>query len=325
MIVRKSAPWQLPASAITREDLFLNRRKLMVSAGAAGLGALAACGPSETQAQQTAGPVAAEEPLDYVETDYSVDGDLNSFEEITEYNNFYEFGLDKDDPARNAHRMTTQPWSITVEGHAEKTGSFALEDVVDFGALEERIYRLRCVEAWSMVIPWVGVPLAGVLSQFQPTDEAKYVQFETYLNPSEMPGVRQPVLNWPYVEGLRMDEAMNELAFVAVGLYGKALPKQNGAPIRIVVPWKYGFKSAKSVVKIRFVSEQPRTSWNEAAPREYGFYSNVNPDVPHPRWSQRDERVIGGGLFARRETDMFNGYGDQVAHLYEGMDLRENF
>ncbi len=221
--------------------------------------------------------------------------------------------------------MTTDPWSVTVEGLAERTGVFALEDVIDFSRLEERIYRLRCVEAWSMVIPWIGVPLADVLQKFGPLSDARYVAFETYLNPEEMPGVRWPVLDWPYREGLRMDEAMHPLAFIAVGLYGSVLPNQNGAPMRLVTPWKYGFKSIKSIATIRFVAEQPQTSWEMANPREYGFFSNVNPDVSHPRWSQRSERIIGGDPFARRKTEMFNGYAEAVSSLYAGMDLRANF
>ena len=329
MIIRKSAPWQSPADAVTPEHLFLNRRAIMKAAGAAGVGLLAGCGPTESAAQEAGGVPAEGADLRFTESNYTVSDPQTPYEAVTTYNNYYEFGLDKGDPARNAHALTTDPWSITVEGLAGRTGTFPLAEVVDFDALEERIYRLRCVEAWSMVIPWAGVPLSAVLSQFQPESGARYVQFETYLNRDEMPGVRTRVLDWPYVEGLRIDEAMNDLAFVAVGLYGKALPKQNGAPVRILAPWKYGFKSAKSIATIRFVADQPKTSWNESNPREYGFYSNVNPDVSHPRWSQKTERVIGGSglgaLLSRRDTEMFNGYEAQVASLYEGMDLRENY
>jgi sulfoxide reductase catalytic subunit YedY len=330
MIIRKSARWQLSADAVTPETLFLNRRRIIKAAGAIGVGALVAgCGPTESGAQTREGAPAEGEDLRFAGSDYSVDDPLTPYDAVTTYNNYYEFGLDKGDPARNAHTLTIDPWSVTVEGHANRTGEFALADLIDFDALEERIYRLRCVEAWSMVIPWVGVPLGPVLAALQPTAQANYVQFETVLRPEEMPGVRQRVLDWPYVEGLRMDEAMNDLAFLAVGLYGKALPRQNGAPIRLVVPWKYGFKSIKSISAIRFVEDQPMTSWNEATPREYGFYSNVNPEVSHPRWSQATERVIGGSglgaLIARRETEMFNGYEAEVASLYEGMDLRANY
>jgi sulfoxide reductase catalytic subunit YedY len=333
MFIRKPKSWQGREQDVTPKGLYLDRRRIMTAGGALALTGLVGCGGSETEAAtatNAAATGAARQPapaaggLDYAETDYRVGDPSTPYDAVTGYNNFYEFGVDKSDPARYANAMSVDPWSIEVEGHAARTGRFALEDVVDFSALEERIYRLRCVEAWSMVIPWIGVPLAQVLQQFEPTADARYVAFETYLDRREMRGTRFPVLDWPYVEGLRMDEAMNELAFVAVGLYGDILPNQNGAPVRIVVPWKYGYKSIKSIVKIRFVSEQPETAWNKAAPNEYGFYSNVNPNRAHPRWSQQTERVIGGNLFNRRDTEMFNGYGEQVAHLYEGMDLIEN-
>ena len=250
----------------------------------------------------------------------------NTLEEIASYNNYYEFGTGKSDPAKNAHTLKTSPWSVQVSGDAGAPGTFTLEDILQPHALEERIYRLRCVEAWSMVIPWVGFPLADLLKRFEPTSQAKYVQFLTLNDRTQMPGVRYPVLEWPYREGLTIAEAMNPLAFVAVGLYGKVLPNQNGAPIRVVMPWKYGFKSAKSIVRIHFTDTQPQTSWNMAAPNEYGFYSNVNPEVDHPRWSQATERRLGGGLFAARiPTQMFNGYGDQVASLYTGLDLAKNY
>ncbi len=326
MFFRNSRPWQVRESEVTPKHLFLNRRKIIASGGALALSGLAGC-----EAQGTAGTQAvagggrpASGALSYTPTDYTVSDDRTPYPAVTGYNNFYEFGVGKDDPARYADAMRTDPWTIDVEGHADRTGRFALEDVIDFSALEERIYRLRCVEAWSMVIPWIGVPLAQVLAAFQPTPDARYVQFETKLDRDEMRGTRFRVLDWPYVEGLRMDEAMNELAFLAVGLYGEVLPNQNGAPVRLVVPWKYGYKSIKSIVKIRFVSEQPETSWNRSAPHEYGFYSNVNPNRAHPRWSQASERVIGGNVFARRDTEMFNGYADQVAHMYAGMNLIEN-
>lgn len=334
MLIRPPRPWQLPENQVTPRSAFLNRRQIMAAGSAAALTGLVGCGngasealPSETASgaqTQAASPPAATQGLTYSQTGYAVEDALTPLDAVSGYNNFYEFGVGKDEPARHAHRMSVDPWSVTVDGHAARTGTFALEDVIDMSALEERIYRLRCVEAWSMVIPWIGVPLASVLRRFEPTSDARFVAFETYLDRQEMRGTRFPVLDWPYVEGLRMDEAMNELAFLAVGLYGDVLPNQNGAPVRLVVPWKYGYKSIKSITRISFVSEQPPTSWNIAAPHEYGFYSNVNPNRAHPRWSQRTERVIGGGVFSRRDTEMFNGYADQVAHLYAGMDLIEN-
>ena len=242
---------------------------------------------------------------------------------VTSYNNFYELGTGKGDPKLNAHLLKTEPWAITVEGECEKPGVIALEDFVAPHQLEERIYRLRCVEAWSMVVPWLGIELSHVLKRFQPTSKAKYVEFTTILDPDNLPGQRRSVLDWPYQEGLRIDEAMNPLTMLAVGLYGKELPNQNGAPIRLIVPWKYGFKSIKSIVKIRFTEMQPQTSWNLASASEYGFYSNVNPNVNHPRWSQKRERKIGE--LRKRKTLMFNGYEEQVAHMYEGMDLKQHF
>lgn len=251
---------------------------------------------------------------------------VNSYEDITTYNNYYEFGTGKGDPAKNAGSLKTKPWSVEVTGAAAKTGTYTLEDILAPHALEERIYRLRCVEAWSMVIPWVGFPLGDLLKRFEPTSQAKYVQFFTLNDPKQMPGVRYPVLEWPYREGLTIEEAMHPLTLATVGVYGKVLPNQNGAPIRVVVPWKYGFKSAKSIVRIHFTDRQPETSWNMAQPREYGFYSNVNPNVDHPRWSQATERRLGGSLFSSRiPTQMFNGYAEQVAHLYTGLDLVKNY
>ena len=248
---------------------------------------------------------------------------LTAYDSITSYNNFYEFGTDKTSPAKYADRLTTSPWSLVIDGEVNKPGRYQLEDILKPHTLEERIYRLRCVERWSMVVPWIGFSLADLIKRFEPTSKAKYVQFTTLYRPAEMIGQQRSVLEWPYVEGLRMDEAMNPLTILAVGLYGKTMPKQNGAPIRLVVPWKYGFKSIKSIVKISFIEKEPPTSWNLSAPGEYGFYSNVNPHVDHPRWSQRKERRIGE--FLRRETLMFNGYEEQVAHLYKGMDLRKYF
>ena len=324
MLIRKPHRWQLPERVVTPKADFLNRRQIMASAGALGLAGLAACSAEESAAQipRSGQPVSGS--LEARTTRYQVDDDLTPYEAVTGYNNFYEFGTDKSDPAAYAGAMTTNPWSIQVDGLAGRTGTFALEDLIDFSALEERIYRLRCVEAWSMVIPWIGVPLADVLRQLEPQSGARYVQFHSKLDRNEMRGTRYNVLDWPYKEGLRLDEAMNELAFLAVGLYGEVLPNQNGAPMRLVVPWKYGYKSAKSIVRISFVADEPETSWKRSAPREYGFYSNVNPNRAHPRWSQASERVIGAGPFARRDTEIFNGYGAEVAHLYEGMDLIVN-
>lgn len=255
---------------------------------------------------------------------YSTDEAPNSFDEITNYNNFYEFGTGKTDPAQYAGSLKTAPWSVAIDGMVDRPGSYGVEDLAPDSALEERIYRLRCVEAWSMVIPWLGVPLAGVLNKAGVQPGAKYVAFRTLEDPEQMPGQRARIIDWPYREGLRLDEAMHPLTILATGLYGKVLPNQNGAPIRLVVPWKYGFKSIKSVVAITLTDTQPPTSWQALQPREYGFYANVNPQVDHPRWSQATERRVGAGLFGgRQETLMFNGYADQVAGLYAGMDLRK--
>ncbi|MBD0319484.1 MAG: protein-methionine-sulfoxide reductase catalytic subunit MsrP, partial [Gemmatimonadetes bacterium] len=249
---------------------------------------------------------------------------LNSYEEITRYNNFYEFGLDKEDPSRLAPRLLkTRPWTVAIDGLCRKPGRYAFDDIVRANRVQDRTYRLRCVEAWSLVVPWQGIPLRDVLARAEPLPGARFVEFTTLHDPRQMPGQQRDVLDWPYREGLRLDEAMHPLTLLATGLYGKALPAQNGAPIRLVVPWKYGFKSIKSIVRIRFTDRQPATSWNMSAPSEYGFYANVNPEVDHPRWSQARERRIG--TFLRRPTLMFNGYGEQVAGLYRGMDLRRNF
>jgi sulfoxide reductase catalytic subunit YedY len=248
----------------------------------------------------------------------------NTFEEITTYNNFYEFGVDKSDPASYAHELTVSPWTVKVDGMVGKPGDYGVEDLVDFTALEERIYRLRCVEAWSMVVPWIGVPLSSVLNKIEPQPSARFVEFTTLQRPSEMRGQRAPTLEWPYVEGLRLDEAMHPLTLMVVGLYGRVLPNQNGAPLRVNIPWKYGFKSGKSIVRIRLTDQMPRNTWAVMAPSEYGFYANVNPEVPHPRWSQARE-VRLPGFFKNTPTQMFNGYGDEVAGLYAGMDLTRNF
>ena len=311
--MRPTPPAAPRPSEITPRERYLNRREIIAGVTGASLGLVA-------------GNAAAAERLKYAKNPrLSLSEAPNSYEDITTYNNFYEFGTDKADPAARAGRFQPKPWTVTVAGEAEVTGAFALEDILRPHALEERIYRLRCVEAWSMVIPWVGLPLSDLLKRFKPTSRARYVAFKTVQRPSEMPGQRFPVLDWPYVEGLRIDEAMHPLTILAVGLYGEVLPNQNGAPLRLVVPWKYGFKSIKSIVEIRFTEKQPPTSWSLSAPREYGFYANVNPGVDHPRWSQAEERRIGAGLFTPRQpTLMFNGYAGQVAGLYAGMDLRKN-
>ncbi|MAS15420.1 protein-methionine-sulfoxide reductase catalytic subunit MsrP (plasmid) [Nitratireductor rhodophyticola] len=299
-------------SEITPRGVYLNRRSLMLGAAAAGLSA--AMAPRGAEAAQLE---ASPSPL-------STDEEPTALEHITNYNNYYEFGTGKEDPAKNAHTLTTEPWTVKVDGLVSRPAEFDLDDLLKPVTLEERIYRLRCVEGWSMVIPWVGFPLSEVLNRVEPLGSAKFLAFETVVRPDEMPGLRAffNVLDWPYVEGLRLDEAMHPLAILAVGLYGETLPNQNGAPIRLVVPWKYGFKSIKSIVRITLTEGQPPTSWNKQNPREYGFYSNVNPEVDHPRWSQATELPIGQGLFAKRKpTLMFNGYGDEVAQLYAGMDL----
>ncbi|MCW3782094.1 protein-methionine-sulfoxide reductase catalytic subunit MsrP [Defluviimonas salinarum] len=295
-------------SDVTPKAAFLNRRQLI--AGAAALG--------------FAGPAAAK--LSYAPSSYSTDAEPNTFEQITRYNNFYEFGTGKDEPMAYAGQLTTDPWAVKIDGLVEKPGDYDLADLLKGVALEERIYRFRCVEAWSMVVPWIGFELSEILERVGVQPGAKYVAFETLVRPEEMPGQNYPILDWPYREGLRLDEAMNPLTILATGLYGEEMPKQNGAPIRLVVPWKYGFKSIKSIVRISLTEAQPPCTWNMLQPREYGFYSNVNPEVDHPRWSQATERRIGGGLFAGRElTLMFNGYGDEVASLYAGQDLTKDF
>jgi sulfoxide reductase catalytic subunit YedY len=295
----------LKDSDVTDHSVFLNRRQLM--AGAAGLGLAAAIG----------GPRAAlaQEALE-----------LNSFEDITSYNNFYEFGTGKDDPVKNAGKLTTTPWTVTIDGLVDKPGEYDFADIMSKMTIEERIYRFRCVEAWSMVVPWNGFELKDLLDLAGVQSAAKYVAFETLYRPEEMVGQKFSTLQWPYVEGLRLDEAMHPLTMMATGIYGKDIPNQNGAPMRLVVPWKYGFKSIKSVVKITLTDKEPPTSWNIANSREYGFFSNVNPEVDHKRWSQATERKIGGGLFAKRiPTLMLNGYEEDVASLYEGMDMSVNF
>jgi methionine sulfoxide reductase catalytic subunit len=309
---------RIAPSEITPQAVYFSRRGLLAGALAAGASALLPAAEA---------PPAAGVPLSYTaNAQYSVKETPNKFEEIAGYNNFYEFGTDKDSPSRTAHSLRTRPWSVNVYGEAEVRGRFDLEDLLKGLALEERIYRFRCVEAWSLVVPWVGVPLSSLLTRFKPTSRAKYVEFTTLYDPQQMPGQREPILTWPYVEGLRIDEAMHPLTLMVVGLYGRVLPNQDGAPLRLIVPWKYGFKGIKSIVKIGFTASQPRTAWNLAAPNEYGFYANVNPQVDHPRWSQASERRIGAPfLAARRPTLPFNGYAEQVASLYQGMDLRRYF
>jgi sulfoxide reductase catalytic subunit YedY len=310
---------RIHSSEITPEDQYYSRRDFMRTAAGVVAAAAAAsgCGMGDEALAQAGLPNVRKGP-------FGTDEKQNTFEEITSYNNYYEFGTDKSDPARYAGRMTVRPWKVKVDGLAGKPADYDVDDIIRNAQLEERVYRLRCVEAWSMVIPWVGIPLASFLERVEPQGKTKFVEFTTLERPSEMPGVRSAVLDWPYTEGLRLDEAMHPLTILAVGLYGKALPNQNGAPIRLVVPWKYGFKSIKSIVHMRLTESQPATAWNKSAPDEYGFYSNVNPEVSHPRWSQARERRIGE-LFKNRQTLMFNGYGDQVASLYAGMDLRRNY
>ena len=303
-------------SEITPKALYEGRRQFMLKSGAALVGAwgLAAARNDAFAGVKLAG---------VKKSQYTVAEAQTPLKDVTTYNNFYEFGTDKSDPAANAHTLNPRPWTVSVEGEVKKAKTFGIEELLKLAPLEERAYRLRCVEGWSMVIPWVGYSLAELIKQVEPTGNAKYVEFVSLADPAQMPGVKDSVLNWPYTEGLRMDEAVNPLTLLCMGLYGEALPNQNGAPVRVVIPWKYGFKSGKSIVKIRFVEKQPTTAWMAAIPSEYGFYSNVNPQVDHPRWSQAKERRIGE--FGKRPTLMFNGYADQVGKLYAGMDLKKFF
>ncbi|PWF21872.1 protein-methionine-sulfoxide reductase catalytic subunit MsrP [Corticimicrobacter populi] len=329
-------PSDIPASEITSESVWHKRRALIAAAGLAGMGlggvaqtARAAASASGTTIDGSASLTAAQAAMQQATLNaaLSTDEARTDYDAVTSYNNFYEFGVNKDSPKRQAGALQTRPWTVRVEGEVLKPRTFDIDDLLKLAPMEERIYRLRCVEAWSMVVPWVGYSLSHLLRQVEPTGQAAYVTFETVMQPQAMPGLRYPVLEWPYTEGLRLDEAMHPLTLLAFGLYGKLLPNQNGAPLRLAVPWKYGFKSAKSLVTIRLVRERPMTSWMKSAPHEYGFYANVNPDVAHPRWSQANERRIGeGGLFTpRRNTLPFNGYGEQVASLYQGMDLQANY
>lgn len=296
---------QISENEVTDKAIYDNRRKFMKTV--AGIGIVAVSGLPIAQAKSR----------------FSTDEKQTEYKDITTYNNFYEFGTSKSDPAKNAHTLVTSPWNVVIEGECEKPGTYNLEDIIKSVTIEERIYRFRCVEGWSMVIPWMGFPLAQIIKHMQPTSKAKYVHFETLLDPKQMPGQKRQVLDWPYVEGLRMDEAMNPLTLIGTGIYGKDLLNQNGAPLRLVVPWKYGFKSIKSIAKIRFSETKPMTSWEKANSDEYGFFSNVNPEVSHPRWSQKKERRIG--QFRKIETQKFNGYGEQVASMYADMDLKKFF
>ena len=325
MLIRR--PSDLRSSEITDERIYLRRREFMRLAGSAawlrprgrlcpGAASTRCRGHGDARRRRRHSPASSRRSSRPTRSG-------TRFEEITSYNNFYEFGTGKDDPARYAGRLKTSPWKVKIDGLCAKPAEYLLEDLIKPFELEERIYRLRCVEAWSMVIPWVGIPLSSILKRAEPTPKATFVEFTTLLRPSEMPGQNEASLSWPYIEGLRMDEAMHPLTIMAVGLYGKTLMNQNGAPLRLVVPWKYGFKSIKSVVRIRFVDKMPATAWSDATPSEYGFYSNVNPQVDHPRWTQARERRIGE--LSRRPTLMFNGYGDQVASMYAGMDLKKYY
>ena len=320
MLIKSSA--SIPSSEITDKRLYMDRRTFMRSATAFATAGAMLGADALVQAAQ---PALHGKKLENVRArSYRTDEPPNTWEHITSYNNYYEFGSDPEQPARLARTLVTEPWTVAVEGECNKPAVYHLEDVLKGRTLEERVYRHRCVEAWSMVIPWVGFPLADFIKKCEPTSRARFVEFTSLSDPKQMPGTRVPVLPWPYVEGLRMDEAMHPLTILVVGLYGEVLPNQNGAPLRLAVPWKYGFKHAKSIVKIRFVEQQPLNTWRRQAPQEYGFYANVNPTVDHPRWSQATERRLPG-IFKNRKTLLFNGYADQVASLYSGMDLRKNF
>jgi len=307
-------PADISPSEITPPDIYRDRRRFMQGMGALAAGAALGAAPDAEAGIKLAG---------VRDSAYRLDEKNTPYKDVTTYNNFYEFGTGKDDPADRAGSLKTRPWTVAVEGEVRRPQTWDIDALLKLAPLEERVYRMRCIEGWSMVIPWVGFSLSELIRRAEPTGNAKYVEFITLNDPKQMPGQRSRVLDWPYVEGLRLDEAMHPLTLLAVGLYGEVLPNQNGAPIRLVVPWKYGFKSAKSIVKMRFVEKQPTSSWMAALPREYGFYSNVNPQVDHPRWSQAKERRIGE--FLKRDTLMFNGYGEQVAQLYRGMDLKKFF
>jgi len=321
VILKKS---EIPTSEITPKQAYMNRRAFMAAAAATGVAAIA--GERVSRMVRPAGVEAAEK-LTVVNSPLSTTGvEVTPYEDITHYNNFYEFGVDKGDPAKNAGTLRTRPWSVKVEGLVKEPKTFDIDTLLKLKPMEERVYRFRCVEAWSMVIPWAGYSLSEFINACEPLPSAKYVQFLSLADSKQEPEIYNAHLNWPYSEGLRMDEAMHPLTLLTFGLYGEVLPNQDGAPVRVIVPWKYGFKSAKSIVKVKFVKSQPSTTWNDMSPQEYGFYSNVNPNVDHPRWSQKRERVIGAPIFRQLQpTLMFNGYSDQVASLYAGMDLRKNF
>jgi sulfoxide reductase catalytic subunit YedY len=329
LLVKNRGYDPLAGEAVTPREVYVRRRQLLGQLAAGAAGATLAAWAARDARAQTAGPGKLR-PLPGTKS--AVSGamtmeKLTSYQDVSTYNNYYEFGTDKSDPARQAGGLKTQPWTVAIEGEVKKPGSWDIDALLKLAPMEERIYRMRCVEGWSMVVPWVGYSLAELIKRVEPTGNAKFVQFVTLADKSQMPGLRSSVLDWPYVEGLRLDEAMHPLAMLAFGLYGEVLPNQNGAPVRLVVPWKYGFKSAKSIVRIRFVERQPKTSWESAAASEYGFYSNVNPKVDHPRWSQATERRIGddGLLSRKRPTLMFNGYEAQVGQLYAGMDLTKSY
>ncbi len=319
MLIKRAA--DIRESEVTPKELYVRRREFIAAAGvtaaAVATGGLGLLGGDDLAAQNPA----AQKLTNLKKSPFSTDEKLNSYKDVTTYNNFYEFGLDKGDPAKYSGTLRPRPWSVVVEGQCAKPGTYNIEDIMKYAPLEERIYRLRCVEAWSIVVPWVGYPMSEFLKRFEPTAKAKYVVFKTLVDQKQMPGQTEPALNWPYIEGLRMDEAMHPLTLLGLGLYGEVLPNQNGAPIRLVVPWKYGFKSIKSIVRVSFTETEPINTWKQQQASEYGFYANVNPQVDHPRWSQGSERRLGE--FFRRKTLPFNGYGDHVASLYTGMDLRK--
>ena len=321
MLIKKVSA--IPSSEITSQSLYLNRRKFLAATALAGTAAATGLGLKQLAFPPRAALAAPVPKIDGIQkSQFSTTEKITPYNDVTHYNNYYEFSTDKEGPAELAKNFRTRPWKVTIDGLVTKKQVFEVDDIIKMAAPEERIYRHRCVEGWSIVVPWVGFPLNELIKRAQPLGKAKFVEFTTLLDPSQMPGERQNVLNWPYVEGLRMDEAMHPLALLCFGMYGDALPNQDGAPLRVVLPWKYGFKSAKAIVRFRFVDKQPVNTWNEAAPNEYGFYSNVNPNVDHPRWSQAKERRLGE--FLKRPTLMFNGY-DQVASLYAGMDLKKYF
>ena len=320
MLTKSKKPYEVPYSEVTPKWLYMNRRKFMTGAVMAGV---AAVGYKSFELFSPDQSVQAGAKLQYTQSKYSTNEKETPYKDVSTYNNFYEFSTDKDGPSQLSGKFQTRPWEVSIEGEVEKHKKIDIDALMKLAPLEERIYRHRCVEGWSIVVPWIGFPMKALIDYAQPTSKAKFVQFETVFRPSEMPGQNRDVLQWPYVEGLRLDEAQNVLSMITVGMYGETLPNQNGAPVRITIPWKYGFKSIKSIVKVKFVKNQPNTTWNLDAPNEYGFYSNVNPNVDHPRWSQAKERRLGE--FFKRPTLMFNGYGDQVASMYNGMDLKKNF